>query len=249
MLTPADWHQRFMQQSRWTAQVRRFLFDGLNLSQAVRGLEVGCGTGVIAADLAKTGPVHMFGIDLRADFLHLAQQKSPELRLARTDALRLPFSTASFDLTCCHYFLLWVRDPLAALKEMRRVTRPGAPVLAMAEPDYGGRIDYPNVLAEIGQKQSDALRDQGAEPEIGRRLVDLFQSAGLHNPQAAVMGGQWGERRSAEMIASEWAVLEADLSGRNTLSELAEYKKEDALAWQNGVRFLYVPTFYAWGFA
>ena len=63
------------------------------------------------------------------------------------------------------------------------------------------------------------------------------------------MGGQWGEQRSAEMTASEWAVLEADLAGRVTTAELAEYKKQDALAWKNGVRILYIPTFYAWGFA
>ena len=248
-LTPTDWHDRFTRQSRWTAQVRRFLYDGLNLSQAERGLEVGCGTGVIAADLAKFGSTQMVGIDLRADFLDVARRQSPHLHLAKANALRLPFPSGSFDLTCCHYFLLWVSDPLAALKEMRRVTRPGAPVLAMAEPDYGGRIDFPPALVEIGQKQAVALRAQGAEPEIGRQLIDLFQSAGLHQSQAAVMGGQWGEQRSAETNASEWAVLEADLAGRVTTAELDEYKKRDALAWKNGLRILYIPTFYAWGFA
>ena len=78
MLTPTDWHDRFTRQSRWTAQVRRFLYDGLNLSQAKRGLEVGCGTGVIAADLAKLGVANMVGIDLRADFLDVARQQSPQ---------------------------------------------------------------------------------------------------------------------------------------------------------------------------
>jgi SAM-dependent methyltransferase len=249
MQTPADWHARFTRQSRWTAQVRRFLFDGLNLAGAHMGLEVGCGTGVITADLAKMGPARMFGIDLRADFLTLAHSHTPDLRLARANALYLPFPDGSFDFTCCHYFLLWMADPLAALAEMRRVTRPGGLVLALAEPDYGGRIDYPPGLAEIGQKQAEALRAQGADPEMGRRLIGLFQSAGLSQPRAAVMGGQWGDPLSADIAASEWAVLESDLAGRVGAGDLVDYKKQDAQAWQNGVRILYIPTFYAWGIA
>ena len=66
-------------------------------------------------------------------------------------------------------------DPLAALKEMRRVTRPGAPVLAWPNQITAAASTYPPGLAEIGQKQAEALRAQGAEPEIGRRLIDLFQ--------------------------------------------------------------------------
>ena len=39
--------------------------------------------------------------------------------------MRCPFTNASFDLTFCHYLLLWLKDPLSAIKEMKRVTRPG----------------------------------------------------------------------------------------------------------------------------
>jgi SAM-dependent methyltransferase len=249
MLSPLDWHARFTRQSRWTAQVRRFLFDGCSLSQAKIGLEVGCGTGVIAADLATLGGAHLVGIDLRADFLQIARAQFPELRLSQSNALHLPFPAGSFDFTCCHYFLLWMHDSLAALREMRRVTRPGGAVLALAEPDYGARIDNPPSLVDLGRKQAEALRAQGAEPEIGRRLVELFRAAGLQQARAAVMGGQFGEPYNAEMAASEWAVLESDLQGRLPPSELAEAKKIDAQAWQSGLRILFIPTFYAWGFA
>jgi len=248
MPTVADWHARFQHQSRWTAQVQRFLFDGLGLSQAQNGLEVGCGTGVIARELAKMGPARLHGIDLRLDFLELAYREDSALRYACANGLKLPFASASFAFTFCHYFLLWISDPLAMLTEMRRVTRPGGPVFAIAEPDYGGRIDYPASLAGLAQKQALALRNQGANPELGRGLLELFHQAGFHQPRSAVMGGQWGQSQSPQDLASEWNTLASDLSGQVPPLELEEYKKQDALAWNNGQRILYIPTFYAWGF-
>jgi ubiquinone/menaquinone biosynthesis C-methylase UbiE len=248
MPSAAGWQQRFEQQARWTAQVRRFLWDNFGLARARRGLEVGCGTGAVTAELSRLGSARLAGIDLRADFLQLARAV-PELEVAQANALRLPFAAGQFDFTCCHYFLLWVTDPLAALREMRRVTRPGGPVLALAEPDYGGRIDYPPALAELGRRQAAALRAQGANPESGRALADLFHQAGFSNVGAALIAGQWGQPQPPAALASEWETLEADLAGSASAAELADYRRLDAQAWQAGVRILYIPTFYAWGTA
>jgi SAM-dependent methyltransferase len=248
MLTPLEWQSRFQQQARWTEQVRRFLFDNLGLSQAHRGVEVGCGTGAAAGDFMPPGGPHLQGIDLRLDFLRLARRQVPSLRLAQADALRLPFAPAVFDFAFCHYFLLWVKDPLLALLEMRRVTRSGGVVLALAEPDYGGRIDYPSELVTLGRRQAESLRRQGSAIEIGRSLAALLQAAGLHNVRSGVLGGQWGAPPSQAEIRSEWQVLSSDLAGAVTPTELAEYQKQDAAAWNSGVRILYIPTFYAFGY-
>jgi ubiquinone/menaquinone biosynthesis C-methylase UbiE len=249
MPSAAQWQQRFELQARWTAQVRRLLLDGLGLAGARRGLEVGCGTGAVLAEMSRLGPAALMGIDLRADFLQMARSTNPSFRLAQGDALQMPFASAQFDFTYCHYFLLWVANPLDALREMRRVTRPGSPVFALAEPDYGGRIDYPPALAKVGQQQTSALRAQGADPEIGRALADLFNQAGFKNVRAALIAGQWGETQPREALESEWETLESDLAGCATGAELSAYRRQDALAWQTGVRILFIPTFYAWGFA
>jgi SAM-dependent methyltransferase len=249
MLSPSEWHRRFTQQSRWTAQVRRALLDGLNLKSSRSALEVGCGTGVIASDILRLSPrTRVNGIDLRLDFLQLAHRENPALALSTANGLALPFADSTFDFTFCHYLLLWIPDPAALLREMARVTRPGGAVLALAEPDYGGRIDYPAELGEIGQQQAASLRNQGANPNTGRQLMVLFKAAGLQNVRCAVLGGQWGEAMAAEEVEAEWRVLAADLGGSVAPGELETYRRLDAEAWGNGERVLYVPTFYGWGF-
>ena len=82
---------------------------------------------------------------------------------------------ASFDICLCHFLLLWIANPLAALKEMRRIVKPGGWVLALAEPDYGSRIDFPPELEALGQAQSKALQSQCADVSVGRKLRGLFK--------------------------------------------------------------------------
>ena len=77
---------------------------------------------------------------------------------------------------------------------MKRVTRPGGTVAALAEPDYGGRIDFPDSLGELGQWQAFALGSQGANPNVGRRLMAEFIAADLDSVESGLMGGQWKSR-------------------------------------------------------
>jgi hypothetical protein len=129
---------------------------------------------------------------------------------------------------------------------MQRVTRPGGWVLALAEPDYGGRVDYPEALAEAGRLQAEALRAQGAEPNMGRRLMALFRQTGLAQVSAGVLGGQWHSDDPGDWRA-EWAVLRADLGDRLTEAEYELLYRIEAEARQTGERVLFVPTFYAAG--
>ncbi len=249
MLSRQEWHNRYLQQARWTSTVRRFLFQQVAISSAQAVLEVGCGSGAILADLKEYTQAITFGIDIDFPMLAFARAHAQETdyRLACADGLLLPFSDRTFSISFCHYYLLWVSHPLQAVLEMARVTRPGGTVLAMAEPDYGGRIDYPEDLAAIGRMQSEALLRQGADPSAGRKLKALFHQAGLNNVEAGVLGGQWGAAPDAGFQESEWKTLECDLSSIVRPEEMSRFKSLDAAAWQNGERILYVPTFFAWG--
>ena len=247
MFALEQWHKRFEQQARWTESVRRFLFQQANLTQAKAILEVGCGSGAILHDLAQLTGARLAGIDLQLDYLKFAKFQAPSAILAVADGISLPFAADAFSHTCCHYFLLWASDPLRTLAEMRRVTQPGGFILALAEPDYGGRIDYPEALAQIGRLQEQSLRRQGADPYIGRKLMSLFHRAGLKNVAAGVLGGQWSEPLRADEQALEWQTLESDLAGLVTHVLLDELQKVDIEAWRKGERILYVPTFFALG--
>jgi SAM-dependent methyltransferase len=241
------WHARYAQQAGWTRDVRRYLYQRANLAAAQRVLEVGCGTGVITADLSASCSASICGLDLHLASLKLAAQTGMTVPLACGDALSLPYASGTFDLTCCHFLLLWVPKPAMALAEMRRVTRRGGAVLILAEPDYGGRIDYPPELDAVGRWQREALARNGADSEIGRKLGALLAEAGLQMVELGVLGGQWGAPPSAEAQTLEWAVLRLDLQGVASPPLLQALQVRDRVAWQRGERVLYVPTFYAWG--
>lgn len=248
MLTPQAWHRRFSQQARWTEEIRRFVVQKAGLGQAHCVLEAGCGTGAILGSMQHLMPTARFiGIDLRVDYLQEGQQIAPQSHLSAADAAALPFPDGCFDAAICHYFLLWVKSPEAILAEMKRVARPGGIIVALAEPDYGGRIDYPAALAELGRMQAQALQIQGADPLMGRKLSSLFHQAGLTDIQTGVMGGQWNETPAFEAWESEWAVLQADLGHTIPAEKLNWLRSLDGASWQKGDRILFVPTFYAWG--
>lgn len=250
-LNPVDWQQRFQVQASWTAALRAYLYQKTSVLDLGCLLEVGCGPGVIAADLlrARAERLRVHGADLDYPFLRQARRVEPALRLVQADGAHLPYPSAVFDAALCHYLLLWAADPAALLREMKRVTRPGGWLLALAEPDYGGRIDYPPALARLGSLQADALRTQGADPAIGRRLAALFHGVGLRDVETGVMGGQWRQAPPSAQLDSEWAVLRSDLAGYPgvTAAELDRFEQIDRAAWAAGERVLFVPTFYAVG--
>jgi SAM-dependent methyltransferase len=246
-LTAAEWRARYLRQALWTKELRDTIFRRAGLGRMRRVLDVGCGPGVLTQEIHRRSTAWVCGLDIQPAFFPLARQGDPASAWAAGDALALPFRNASFDLTYCHFTLLWVRDPAQALAEMRRVTQPGGWVLALAEPDYGGRIDYPAQLAEIGRLQSRALIEQGADPLLGRRLGELFHQAGLSAVETGLLGGQWGQPPNPDDWESEWQVLQADLQDRISRDELLSLKGLDAAAWLRGERVLFVPTFYAWG--
>ena len=248
MLTKLEWHARFRQQARWTQDLRRYLFERTGIENAKRVLEVGCGTGAILSDLSSQIPFQA-GVDFDLAFLQVVMRKSSrQAKLTQGDGHSLPYPNGCFDFTFCHFLLLWVDDPLLVLREMRRVTRPGGAVMALAEPDYGGRIDYPEVLSILGNWQRESLENQGADPLMGRKLSGIFHQAGLESIETGALGGQWSESLDWSAWESEWAVLESDLEKIFQDSESWKILKEtDKSAYEKGERVLFVPTFYAWG--
>ncbi len=180
------------------------------------------------------------------DALQYAADTNSSWKLTCADGLNLPYPDHSFDGVVCHYLLLWLSDPGSLLDEMIRVTRPGGFVVAFAEPDYGGRVDYPESLSEVGKKQNESLKIQGANPKMGRKLPALFSRPELIKVQFGVLGGQWSpEALTRHHHRSEEDVLVNDLSeildDEGDIEEMMDTLKGE-------IQFSYIPTFYAWGF-
>lgn len=239
-----NWHERYVQQAGWTRDLRNYLFDRAGLKNAQRVLEVGCGTGAILSELDSPASLH--GLDLDAGALVDARVHAPAASLIRGDALSLPCADFTFDITFCHFLLLWVRDPLQAAREMARVTRPQGFVLALAEPDHTSRVDKPDSLAQLGQWQTESLRKQGADVSFGARLADTFARAGIEIVETGTIQKS-GKEAAASEQEKEWAVIEADLAGFIPGEEIHKMKLLDAEARAHGERVLHVPTYFVWG--
>ena len=243
----ATWHARFRQQAGWTRELRQTLLRRSGMAQARSVLEVGAATGALTGELSLDWQARVVGLDLEWTRLAYARLRDPRTCFTQADAHSLPYRSGSFDLSVCHFLLLWVRDPAGTVTEMRRVTRPGGFVLALAEPDYGSRIDFPNSLAEIGRAQRTALIEQGANPDVGRELGRLFVLAGLGEVEVGVLGAQWAGPPSRTEFEMEWSVLEDDLQASLAPEVRERLRMLDWTARERGERVLYVPTFYAIG--
>jgi hypothetical protein len=130
---------------------------------------------------------------------------------------------------------------------MSRVTKTGGFVLALAEPDYEARIDFPDSLSKIGRLQTQALKNQGAHTKIGRKLASLMGQSGLKAIECGVLGGQWIYSDVPDGWELEWKVFEADVGVNSNQELIHDLKIIDKEKYLDRERILYVPTFYALG--
>ena len=241
-----NWHERYVRQAGWTRNLREYLFRRCALSQAHRALEVGCGTGAVLQDIAAAGP-QIHGLDLSLSSLRACREHVPTAQLTQADARSLPYPAGAFNITFCHFLLLWVPDPVQALVEMKRVTASSGYVIAFAEPDYGARQDEPAELERLAQHQNEALERQGAALRRGAELANLFRQAGIPLTEAGTIRTPGRQEQSEADWESEWQVLEDDLAGTISSDELARIKEVDGRARMLGQHMLNVPTYFAWG--
>jgi SAM-dependent methyltransferase len=229
--------------ARWTAGVRRRAWARLKGRLAgARVLEVGCGSGVICREVARRFGAEVTGLEADPVLLRAALERGggPSYCLGR--AHNLPFPPASFDVALCHLLLLWLPDPVAALREMVRVVRPGGLVAALAEPDLGARVDHPDAGYALWMRQ--ALLARGGHPDAGRRLAEWFVAAGLR-PRLRATAVLFTPRQLRQSWHGEWEMLERELGPVLDRQALAQARERDRRALDQGWRTLVQVVFTA----
>jgi SAM-dependent methyltransferase len=86
----------------------------------------------------------------------------------------IPAADGVVDLVACELTFMWVEDQRGLVGEIHRVLVPGGCAVIAAEPDFGGVVDHPPAAGAHGLIAG-LLRKNGADPEVGRRLRDLFR--------------------------------------------------------------------------
>lgn len=116
--------------AKWSFYVEattRETITRLSLRPTNRLLDVGCGTGVLLHRLSATHPVaQLVGVDPVPEMLAIARHRlSPSIELSEGWVEHLPFADEQFDVVVSCNMFHYIHDPIAALREMRRVLRPG----------------------------------------------------------------------------------------------------------------------------
>jgi ubiquinone/menaquinone biosynthesis C-methylase UbiE len=239
-LTPAEWAAHFRRQAEWTRSARNYLYRRADLPRARRVLDVGCGTGVITEEIAARTRGQAMGLDISHEFLRI--REGNRAAYVQGNALHLPFPSAVFDVVLCHFVLMWLRDPSAGMAEMARVVRPGGWALLCAEPDYGGRLDYPNLPHAAWHIE--ALRREGADPFMGRKLRALFAEQGM-DAEVGCMSAPWTSDAIRESLEGEWATLNRITRDFVSEDERRAVRAQEEAAIARGERFVFMPVFYA----
>ena len=107
------------------------VFDRTNVGRGTRLLDIGCGTG-LAAQLAAQLGAHVTGLDASEAELVIASERVPHGDFRCGDIEALPYADVSFDVVTGFNALQFADDPLRALREAKRVVKPGGSIAMVA---------------------------------------------------------------------------------------------------------------------
>ncbi len=246
-----DFIKKLDLQALETAEERLPLYLEVGLKDAKLVLDVGCGSGFVTRDIARLTKGKVIGIDGSSSLIDVAKKILKEYsntKLCVGNAEQLPFKNNSFDIVTCNLLLMWADDPKKVLSEMARVTKPKGKVLASLEPDYGGKIHWPENPKVDLLFAGEAIRKKGGDPHIGRKLRALFISAGLETKIGIGNNRIWSceEDKHYYLHSRDFYIKvlkDAGLSGE----EIDEWEYEYLKSLDEGVQLNFFPQFYAIG--
>jgi SAM-dependent methyltransferase len=245
-------HESVLRSHRWRTAENSAAYLLPHLGAGDRVLDIGCGPGTITADLAvRVTPGRVTALETSNAALDLARAEVAARGLrtvdfAVGDVHALDFADDSFDVVHAHQVLQHVGDPVTALREMRRVCRPGG-IIAVRDSDYAAFTWFPQ-LPELDAWMAlyqEVARGNGGEPDAGRRLLSWAHAAGLRDVTATASvwcfadaedrnwwGGMWQERiLKSDMAATALATGAATPVDLQGISDAWRTWADDPDAW------------------
>ncbi|ARP73176.1 class I SAM-dependent methyltransferase [Streptomyces pluripotens] len=217
-------HESVLRSHTWRTAANSAAYLLGSLKPGMTVLDIGCGPGTITADLAELVPEgQVTGVDIAPGILERARATAAGRGLANVsfavaDVHALDYPDDTFCMVHAHQVLQHVGDPVQALREMRRVTKPGGYV-AVRDADYAAMTWYPTVpgLDQWLDLYERVARAGGGEPDAGRRLKAWALAAGFRD--IIVTTGTWTFTTDAER--AWWSGLWADRTVSSAYAERA----------------------------
>jgi len=233
-------HESVLRSHRWRTAENSAAYLLPALQPGMSLLDVGCGPATVTVDLAaRLAPGTVVGVDASAKVIGMAQETATaagtdNVSFQVADAYALPFPEGSFDVVHAHQVLQHLTDPVAALREMRRVARPGG-LVAVRDADYSGMTWYPPSagLDEWQLLYHEVTQANRAEADAGRRLLSWVREAGFDPAGITPSAGVWCYATPEDR--TWWAGLWAD---RSVASNFAAQAIEHGLADEVGLELL-----------
>lgn len=246
-----DFIKKLELQAIETAEERIPLYLEVGIKDAKLILDVGCGSGVVTRDIAHLTKGKVIAVDDSKEMIDVAKNvlkifNNVELRVG--NAKNLSFKDNMFDIVTCNLLLMWAKDPQKVVNEMARVTKPGGIVLATLEPDYGGKLHWPENQKVDPIFSGKAIMSKGGDPHIGRKIRALFVRAGLKTKVGIGNNRIWSceEDKAYYLHARDFyvkALKEAGLSQK----EIDKWEYDYLKSLDEGVQLNFFPQFYAIG--
>jgi SAM-dependent methyltransferase len=160
----------------------------LGLQPADRVLDVGCGPGALTSRLVdRQGLAQVSAVDPAEPFVEAVRARLPGVDARRALAETLPFAADEFDCAVAQLVVHFMKDPVAGLSEMARVTKPGGLVGATVWDHAGASGPASMFWAVVADLDPGARNESDLAGARQGHLVELFGRAGLREVDETVL--------------------------------------------------------------
>jgi ubiquinone/menaquinone biosynthesis C-methylase UbiE len=231
----AEAYDRFM--GRYSTPLAAPFADFAGVAAGQKALDVGCGPGALTATLAeRVGSASVAAVDPSEPFVSAIAQRLPEVSVQQASAESLPFEDDSFDAALAQLVVHFMRDPVAGLKEMRRVTRAGG-IVAASVWDHGGDQGPLNLYWDAVRELDPSNKGESELAGATRgALTRLFEEAGLEEVEEEPLSvevehetfDEWWEPYTLGVGPAGAYVAALDPERRERLREICRTRLPDA---------------------
>lgn len=227
-LASADAYDRFV--GRYGPELAAALMDFAGVAPGMHALDVGSGPGALTTALVqRLGTANVTAAEPSAPFADACRARLPGIAVVEAGAEELPFADDRFDAALSQLVVNFVPDPVAGVREMVRVTRPGG-LVASCVWDYGGQMTLLRAFWDAAREvdpEGGAATDEGVVMRwcAENELAHLWRAAGLDS----VRFGALSVSATYEDFDDLWAPLPTGVGPAGAFCKALGEKERDAL--------------------